>query len=71
MSKKLTLSKATISDLDKRGINLVYGGKDNPNEPAPTRIEWTCEELTCLPLTCYITYSLKCGTVTGNPCIAC
>jgi len=60
MSKKLTLSKATISDLDKRGINLVYGGNLPPYEPV--------SNLEIVGMTCK---DPRCYTKTGNPCILC
>jgi hypothetical protein len=56
LSKKLKLSKVTIVQLNKGKINNVYGGKNAPPKPASLIVP-TCEP--------------NCGTVTGDPCIAC
>lgn len=58
ISKKLNLTKITVSNLDINEAKKIYGGELKPFEPVESVI---------LLYTC----NVACLTVTGNPCLAC
>jgi hypothetical protein len=61
--KKLTLNKKTIADFEIPETRNIYGGTDRLS---------MCQ-FPCLPdsMQAYPCPSAECGTVTGDPCIAC